>query len=235
MTESLYMKDCYLKEFEAKVTNAEGKNIELDKTIFYPCSGGQLEDHGKLVKDNEEYSVVFVKKDKGKIIHEVDKEGLQAGDTVKGLIDWERRYLFMRYHTASHVLSGVVNKKTGAEITGNQIKENDARIDFNLENFDRQQIKEFEEESNRIINEAHEVELRFMPREEAMKIPAIVKLAMGLPESIKTIRVVEIKGFDQQACAGTHVKNTAEIKGIEIINAENKGKNNRRIYFKLKN
>ncbi len=234
MTEALYMKDCYLKEFEAKVVNAEGKNVELDKTAFYPNSGGQLEDHGKLIKDNEEYKVVFVKKDKGRIIHEVDRDGLKTGDIIKGIIDWERRYLFMRYHTASHVLSGIVNKETGAEITGNQINEDKARIDFNLENFDREQIKEFEEESNKIINESHEVELKFLPREEALKIPAIVKLAMGLPESIKTIRVVDIKDFDQQACAGTHLKNTSEIKGIGIINAENKGKNNRRIYFKLK-
>lgn len=235
MTEALYMKDCYLKEFEAKITGAGGKSIELDKTAFYPSSGGQPEDHGKIISSSGEYSVVFVRKDKGRIIHEVDREGLEKGETVKSVVDWERRYLFMRYHTAAHILSGTVNKKTGAEITGNQISAEKARIDFNLENFDRRQIREFEEESNRIINESRDVEIRFLPREEAMAIPAIVKLAKGLPEAIKTIRVVDIKGFDQQACGGTHVKNTSEIKGIRIINAENKGKSNRRVYFTLEN
>jgi misacylated tRNA(Ala) deacylase len=234
MTEALYMNDCYLKEFEAKVVAANGKGVELDKTAFYYNSGGQPNDTGKLLCKGEEYKVLFVKKDKGSIIHEVDKEGLKSGDEVKGVIDWGRRYLFMRYHTACHVLSGIVNHKTGAEITGNQIAEDKARIDFNLENFDRSQIKEFEEESNRVISEAREVALRFLPREEAMKIPAVVKLAKGLPETIKTLRVVEIAGFDQQACAGTHVGNTSEIKGIEVTGAENKGKANRRVYFRVK-
>ncbi len=232
MAEALYMSDCYLKEFEAKVVSAIGKEVELDKTCFYPSSGGQPGDTGKII-GKEEYKVLSVKKDKGRIIHEVDKEWLKAGDKVKGVVDWDRRYLFMRYHTASHIIAGVVNHRTGAEITGNQIAEDKARIDFNLENFDREQIKEFEEEANRIISEGHEVTIRFLPREEAMQIPAIVKLAKGLPETIQTVRVVDIVDFDQQACAGTHVGNTSEINGIEVIEAENKGRGNRRVYFRL--
>ncbi|MCP3685639.1 MAG: alanyl-tRNA editing protein [bacterium] len=234
MTHTLFMEDCYLKEFEAEVTSIEGNKVELDKTAFYPESGGQPTDKGKLICGDTEYAVNFVRKDKGRIIHELDKEGLQNGDKVKGVLDWERRYLFMRYHTACHVLSGIVSKETNAQITGNQIAEDKARIDFNLENFDRELIKSYEEKSNAIIKEGKLVDLNFMPREEAMKIPSIVKLAMGLPESIKTIRVVDITNFDKQACGGSHVKNTSEIKGIEIIGAENKGKSNRRIYFKLR-
>ena len=74
-----------------------------------------------------------------------------------------------------------------------------------------------------------------MPREEAFKIPAIVKLKMLLPESITEIRVIDIKDFDQQACAGCHVKNTSEIGKIEVLSLENKGRDNRRVYFAVKN
>jgi len=233
MTKALYLEDCYLKEFEAEVTKVENNKIVLNQTAFYPESGGQLTDKGKLVKDSEEFNVSMVKKQGPDIFHKVDKEGLKEGDKVKGIIEWGRRYKFMRYHTASHVLSTVVNKETGAQITGNQIKEDEARVDFNLEEFDREKLKEYEQKANEIIAKALPVELKFLPREEAFKIPALVKLKMMLPETIKIIRVVEIQGFDQQACAGTHVKNLDEIGKIEITKAENKGANNRRVYFKL--
>ncbi|MBW2993272.1 alanyl-tRNA editing protein [Candidatus Woesearchaeota archaeon] len=233
MTKQLYLEDCYLKEFEAMVTKVENNKIVLDQTAFYPESGGQLTDKGKLIRDSEEFHISMVKKSGADIIHKVDKEGLKAGDKVKGIIDWDRRYKFMKYHTASHVLSTVVNKETGAQITGNQIKEDEARVDFNLETFDREKLKEYEQKANEIIAKELPVELKFLPREEAFRIPALVKLKMMLPETIKIIRIVTIQGFDQQACAGTHVKNLKEIGKIEITKAENKGANNRRVYLKL--
>ncbi len=238
MTEMLYMLDCYKKEFDAKVENVvEDENsclVELDKTLFYPRGGGQPNDTGTLKSGSGEYKVVDVFKKDGKVLHKVDHCGLSAGDSVHGIIDWDRRYYFMRCHTAAHILSAVIHKETGAFITGNNISEDKVRIDFNLEKFDRDKFKHYEEEVNRIINEGHDVSLSLMPREEAFKIPDLVKLKKLLPESIKTIRVVNIDGVDIQACAGTHVKNTREIRGIEIIKVENKGKNNRRVYFKLK-
>lgn len=233
MTEALYLKDCYLKEFDASVIKADGTKIILDKTAFYPESGGQLTDKGRLIRNSEIFNVSMAKKEGSEIVHKVDREGLKAGDKVKGIIDWERRYKFMRFHTASHVLSAVINKETGAQITGNQIKEDEARDDFNIENFDREKLKDYEAQANAVIAKELPVEFRFLPREEAFKIPALVKLKMELPETIKIIRIVDIKGFDQQACAGTHIKNLKEIGRIEITNVENKGANNRRIYFKL--
>ena len=233
MTKALYLEDSYLKEFESEVTKTEGNKIVLDQTAFYPESGGQLTDKGKLIKDSEEFNVSMAKKQGQDIFHKVDKEGLKPGDKIKGTIDWERRYKFMRYHTASHVLSTIVNKETGAQITGNQIKEDEARVDFNLETFDREKLKEYETKANEIIAKELDVNLKFLPREEAFKIPALVKLKMMLPETIRIIRIVNIQGFDQQACAGTHVKNLREIGKIEITKAENKGANNRRVYFKL--
>ena len=233
MTELLYLDDSYKKEFDAKVTRVEGSNIILDRTAFYPASGGQPGDTGLLVVGGKEYKVIATKKSPD-VVHEVNEEGIKQGDNVTGLIDWARRYRFMRGHTACHVLSYVVNKKTGALITGNQIAEDKCRIDFDLENFDREQIGSFEKKTNELISEGIDVNTKFLPREEAFQIPSVLKLKNVLPPSVESIRIVEIGDYDAQACGGTHVKNTDEIGKIEITKAENKGKNNRRVYFVLK-
>jgi Ser-tRNA(Ala) deacylase AlaX len=138
----------------------------------------------------------------------------------------------MRYHTASHILFGVINKKTGALITGNQISIDKTRIDFSLESMNKEILPSVEEEANNIIQEGHPVEFEFISRGEALKKPYLATLAKGLPEA-ETIRVVKIGDFNEQACGGTHVKNTKEIGKIKIVDFVNKGKNNRRIYFVL--
>jgi misacylated tRNA(Ala) deacylase len=234
MTELWYMTDCYLKEFEAEVTKVDGKFIVLDKTIFYPQSGGQVSDTGRLIKDNEEYKVVFAKKIGPDISHEVDKEGLQVGDKIKGILDWEKRYILMRNHTAAHILCEVIHKDTGALITGNQLNIEKSRIDFSLEQFDREKLHSYADKANEVINKDLPIKIYIMPREEAFKIPTITKLANILPPEVKELRIVEIEGFDIQACGGTHVKSTKEVGELEIIGAENKGKNNRRVYYRLK-
>jgi misacylated tRNA(Ala) deacylase len=234
MTTLIYLDDSYNKEFDARVTHVDGKNIVLDKTCFYPNSGGQPGDTGVIVAAGKEYKVVETRKKGPDAVHEVDEEGINEDDNVTGLIDWTRRYRFMRSHTACHVLSYVVNKETGALITGNQIAEDKCRIDFDLENFDREQINSFEENANEIISKGVAVTIKNLPREEAFQIPSVMKLKNVLPPSIANIRVVSIGEYDAQACGGTHVRNTEEIKGIEITKVDNKGKNNRRIYFSLK-
>ncbi len=230
---SLYMQDSYLKEFEAEVVSADEKYIVLDQTAFYPNSGGQPHDTGVLISNGQAYNVVYVKKSGGQISHEVDREGLKPGDRLKGSIDWERRYKLMRYHTAAHILSEMVHRKTGALITGNQLDIDKARIDFSLETFDKELIINCLEEANKIIDKGLPVKTYFMGREEAMKIENISKLAKGLLESLKEIRIVEIGGYDIQADGGTHVRNTSEVGRLEFLEAINKGKNNRRVYFRI--
>jgi len=234
MTELIYMIDCYAKEFDATITKVDGKFVVLDKTAFYPQGGGQPTDTGKLIKDGEEYTVVFAKKKGPDVSHEVDKEGLQIGDAVHGIIDWDKRYVLMRMHTAAHILSEVFHKETGALITGNQLNIDKSRIDFSLENFDREKINEYVAKANEIINKDLPIKIYTLPREEAMKLPSVTKLANVLPPAVKELRIVEIEGFDVQADGGTHVKSTKEVGEIEVVSAENKGKNNRRVYFKLK-
>lgn len=237
MTKMLFMEDSYMKECEATVTSVtEGKYVVLDQTIFYPVSGGQPNDNGKLVRlsDKKEFLVDYVKKIGEDISHEITPAGLNAGDNVKCIIDWERRYKLMRYHSAAHILSAIIFKETGAKITGNQLDTAQGRIDFSIEEFDKEKLKSYEHEFNNMVAKKLPVKTFSMPKEEAFKIESIFRLKNVIPDTVKDLRIVDIEGLDKQACGGTHVRNIGEIKGITITEAINKGKNNRRIYFVLK-
>ncbi|MBI2652964.1 alanyl-tRNA editing protein [Candidatus Woesearchaeota archaeon] len=235
MENALYMNDSYLKEFEATVESVkDDKFVVLDKTAFYPSGGGQPHDTGVMICNGEEYPVVYVGKFSGKISHEVSKSGLEVGGKVIGRINWERRYKFMRMHTAAHLLISIFNKESNVLITGNQIDEDKTRIDFNMENFDREKIMEYIKTANNIIKQDLHVKTYYLPREEAMKIPGVVKLAVALPPDVHNLRIVEIPGIDVQADGGTHVNSLSEIGIIEFIKAENKGKDNRRVYYTVK-
>lgn len=233
MTKQLYLEDSYMKECDSEVYESHSGKVILNQTIFYPESGGQPSDIGQFLCNGKSYNVLSVKKEGDTIIHTVEPEGILPGDTVTCVIDWDKRYRYMRSHTASHILSGVIHAMTGAKITGNQIGFDQVRIDFDLENFDREQLKIFEQKANEIIAKNHHIDIVVMPKDDAFKIPSLVKLKIHLPHDIVDVRVVDIHGFDLQACAGTHVKTTSEIGSIELIKAENKGKNNRRVYYRL--
>jgi len=229
---AIYTEDSYLRHFEARVERTESGQVMLNQTAFYPRSGGQPSDKGFISCRGGKYMVSGAELQEGEIWHTVDREGLQQGDQVCGRIDWERRYTFMRSHTACHILSAVIFQKTGAMITGNQIDLSKSRVDFSLENFDRDKMAEYVAAVNRIIQEDRKVITRTLPREEALAIPDLVRLAVGMPERVE-VRIVEVEGIDIQACGGTHVRRTGEISGIRMIKAENKGKSNRRVYFQL--
>lgn len=234
MANALYMDDSYLTEFEATVVSVKNsKFVVLDRTAFYAQGGGQPFDTGKLIRDDEEFKVVFVGKFDGEISHEVDREGLKPGDKVKGIVDWDRRYAHMRYHTASHVLSAILHKEAGAKITGNQLAADKFRIDFDLENFDRELIDKYVTMANAALEKDLPVKVSYLNRGEAMKIPGVVKLAGALPPDVETLRIVEIGDVDFQADGGTHVNSTKECGQLTLLKAENKGKSNRRIYLEL--
>ncbi len=232
MTELLFMEDQYLKEFPAAVTNVNNNEIELDKTAFYPEGGGQPCDLGMVENNNDMYNVTHVRKENGRIVHTVDKEGLKINDKINCKIDWPRRYALMRNHTAAHVLSAVINNETGALITGNQLGTEQSRIDFSLEVFDKEKIKEYVEKANGLLAQDVPIKTYFISWEEVDE--SITKLAMGLHGHEK-IRIVEIGDIDRQADGGTHVTSTREVGRIELLKIENKGKNNRRVYFRVIN
>jgi misacylated tRNA(Ala) deacylase len=157
--------------------------------------------------------------------------GLKAGDQVHGVLDWERRFKIMRMHTSAHILSSVVNRETGALITGNQISPEESRVDFNLDDFDREKLSYYIEKVNEAVGRELDVKTYFMKREEALANPGFVKLAGAMPPSVDVLRIVEIGDVDTQADGGVHVKNTREIGKVVGLKAENKGKSNRRLYF----
>lgn len=234
MTKTLFLEDSYLKQSPATVVSVkDGKYVILDQTIFYPKGGGQPHDTGKIIKDNKTYNVVYVGKYSGEISHEVDTTGLQAGDNVYCVLNWERRYKLMQSHTAAHVLASLLNKGTGALTTGNQLEEDHVRFDFSLEKFDKALLEAYLAKANKLFGTDIPVRWYELPREEAMKIPGVVKMAVAFPPNIPVLRIVEIVGLDKQADGGTHVRNLKEVGKVTLIKTQNKGKNNRRIYFKL--
>jgi Ser-tRNA(Ala) deacylase AlaX len=234
MTKALFLVDSYLKESKATVISVkDGKYVILDQTIFYPKGGGQPHDTGKLIKGNDVYNVVYVGKFSGEISHEVDHAGLQAGDEVCCVLNWDRRYKLMRSHTAAHLFASLLNQGTGALTTGNQLEEDHVRFDFSLAKFDRELLEEYVAEANKLFGTDVPVKWYELPKEEALKIPGVVKMAKAFPPDLPFLRIVEIVGYDRQADGGTHVRNLREVGKIVLIKTENKGKSNRRVYFKL--
>jgi misacylated tRNA(Ala) deacylase len=234
VTKALFLVNSYLKESRATVVSVkDGKFVTLNQTIFYAKGGGQPHDTGKIVKDSEVFNVVYVGKFSGEISHEIDRVGLQPGDKVYCILNWDRRYKLMRSHTAAHVLAAVLNKGTGALITGNQLEEDHVRFDFSLEKFDKALLESYLAKANKLFGADIPVIWYELPREEVLQIPGIVKMAEAFPPDLPILRIVEIVGVDKQADGGTHVKNLREIGKVELMKTENKGKNNRRIYFKL--
>lgn len=182
---------------------------------------------------NQTYTVVYVGKFSEKISHEVDRPGLKKRDKVHCILNWELRYRLMRSHTAAHVLASLLCNGTGALITGNQLEEDQVRFDFSLERFDREMLEEYVDKTNELFKRDITVKWYELPKEEALKIPGVIKMAEAFPPDLPCLRIVEAVDVDRQADGGTHVKNLKEVDQIVLLKAENKGKHNRRVYFKL--
>jgi misacylated tRNA(Ala) deacylase len=178
LTEELYLLDSYLKEFNAKITKIEneGKNIYLDRTAFFPGGGGQPNDEGLLLFNNEKYKIDKVSRDKNReIFHRIDrpfKGSIGAG--IKCQIDWERRYIIMRYHTALHILCGLIWKEFGASVTGCNFYPDKARMDFNLADFSKERVDYIEKRVAEEVKASREVKIAIFPREEG-KLKLLVK------------------------------------------------------------
>ncbi len=234
LTRALYLTDSYLRECDAHVVSVkDGRYIVLDQTVFYPKGGGQPWDTGKIVKGDEVFNVVYVGKFSGEISHEIDRAGLKENDGVHCILNWERRYKLMQSHTAAHTLASLLCRETGALITGNQLEEDKVRFDFNLKEYSREILETYIDKTNELLGKDIPVKWYEIPREEALKIPNVTKMAKASFPDVPNLRIVEIVGVDKQADGGTHVKNLKEVGQIELLKTENKGRNNRRVYFRL--
>ncbi len=233
MTLLLCQSDAYLKEFDGQVTAVNGVQIALDRTAFYPRGGGQASDTGTLRVGGEQetYQVLEVRKQAGEVWHKLDRApSFATGTTVHGVVDWERRYKLMRTHTALHILCGVIFRDYGVPVTGGDMEPLAARMDFELEHMSTTFAGEVEQKVNAEIAAARDVRVKVLPREEAFKIPDLIRTKINLlPPDIAEVRTVEIVGLDLQADGGTHVANTREVGRIKIVGHESKGKINKRL------
>jgi len=235
-TKHLYQYDSYQRIFKAKVLSHRGGEIVLDQTLFHPQTGGVANDTGKIRVMGLEYEVEDVKLDResGDIIHVLNVEPkVEVGMEVEGEINWDRRYRLMKLHTAAHILVAVMYNNYHALVTGGQVDEDEAKMDFNIPSMSREIFEEAIKLVNEAVKKALPVKIYFLKREEALKIPGIVKLAERMPPELDVLRIVEIEGLDVQADGGPHVKNTIEIGGVKLVKVQNKGKDKRRIYFTL--
>ena len=238
-TKKLYLESieaAYLEEFSAKVLAIDQNKVILDQTLFYPLGGGQNWDLGTLQGPNGEMNVVEVR-GRDSIHHTVDDTfDLEVGDAVHGKIDFERRYAHMRMHTAQHLVSGIAYEMFGGVRTvGNQIRTDQSRIDFKPIQFTEEMLANLQESVNHQITQNLDVTDSQMTRAEINSIMPEERTNMDLlPSFIKDLRVITIGDKqDLCPCAGTHVRNISEIKGIEFTGKKSKGKGTQRVTYKL--
>ncbi|MCS6769367.1 MAG: alanyl-tRNA editing protein [Candidatus Caldarchaeum sp.] len=231
-TELLYLDDSYLASFRANVLKSGVEGVVLDRTAFHPRGGGLVSDTGLIRHEGGEARVVEVLFCDD-VVHRVEGPAPAVGSEVECVLDWEKRYRIMRMHTGLHVLAATMVEKTNALITGNNVAHDVGRVDFSLESFDRSMMEECVKEANRRLSEGHPVKTYYMDRDTVLSTPGLVKLAGRLPPDIPVLRIVEIGVVDVQADGGPHVRNTSEVGRIEATKLENKGKSNRRMYFKV--
>ena len=208
-TIKLYYSDAYLKEFKATVLEVNGDKVVLDRTVFYAEAGGQAGDTGTLNLE----PVRNTKPDGDTVVHVMaDAPGFKPGDTVHGVVDWERRYRIMKLHTASHIMEHYLWQHYGKlERTGSYVDEKKDRADYVYEGrLEPEKLKQVEADTNRFLAEGHPVTVE---------------------EDEAGIRHWKC-GPVEMHCAGTHVKNTREI-GLVKMKRKNPGRGTERVETSL--
>jgi alanyl-tRNA synthetase len=244
MTQKLYHDDAYQQEFQAQVletiTVDNGLGLILDKTCFYPASGGQPHDQGTL--NGIPISDVFEREDDGAVVHVVsgEVEGpvlssstsltvnsvegpvLNNGATVHGQIDWERRFDHMQQHTGQHILSQAFLRLLDAETVGFHLGAEASTIDVDKTPLEATQIDGVEELANTIVFADCPVRTYFVDQDRMEDLALRKEPMVAGP-----IRIVEVEGFDLSPCGGTHVKAAGEVGPIVITKSERRGSETR--------
>lgn len=233
-TDPLYSTDAYLRSFEAVVLEVDepGRRVALSRTAFYPGGGGQPHDVGALRWHSGGGAVVAVKTEGPFIWHtlEPDAELPDPSAEVEGSLDWERRHLLMRTHTALHMLCGVIWADYGVAVTGGNMKPGEGRLDFELDAMSVDLGQWAQRRVNDEIERARDIYVSFVTRAEAAHDPALIRTKADLiPATVDPLRVIDIVGLDKQADGGTHVATTAEVGSVSVVKTESKGRANKRI------
>ena len=231
MTEELFRENSYLRKCDATVYEIRDNGVVLDRTVFYPMSGGQPGDTGTLSWDGGNAAVVDTRYGEGGAIVHLLEDGSAVpgpGTVVHGVLDWARRYRHMRMHTAMHLLGAVL--KYG--VTGGNISAEKSRLDFDMEDtVDKEAVAAA---LKALVEEDHSVSCRWITEEELDAQPELVRtMSVQPPRGKGSIRLLEIEGVDLQPCGGTHLKSTAEVGEVRIGKVEKKGKRNRRVNIHL--
>ncbi len=210
MTRKLYYEDSHIKEFDGVVRSCDEKDgcfeIVLDKTAFFPEGGGNPADVGTLGKVNVTYT--FERGDE--VVHRCDGP-LEAGTTVHGVIDWEKRFSNMQNHTAEHIVSGIVHRRHGYANVGFHMGAEGVIVDF--DGFvDDMELSDIEREANEVVWRNVAVTESFPAPEELPGLEYRSKLDLT-----ENVRLVTIEGVDMCACCAPHVKRTGEIGVIKIF------------------
>ena len=229
-TKELFRDDSYLKSCSASVT-ATGENcVFVDQTVFYPLGGGQPGDTGTISWDGGNARIVDTRYVDGDIGHilEDGAEGPAVATRVELELDWERRHVHMRMHTAMHLLGSILQYG----VTGGNISASKSRLDFDMtDTVDKAAVSSA---LAALVAEDHPVSCRWISEEELDATPELVRtMSVQPPRGRGSIRLLEIEGVDLQPCGGTHVRSTAEIGDVRIGKVEKKGRQNRRVNIHL--
>ncbi|MCX8168727.1 MAG: alanyl-tRNA editing protein [Candidatus Methanomethylicia archaeon] len=245
MTLKLYLQDSYIKTFKAKVLSISKTDdlysLILDRTAFYPLSGGQDHDAGFIKGLNGLFRVLCVNElNDDRIIHIGNLEGnIVIDDEVEGSIDWNRRYRLMRMHTAAHILIQAVKSyfNENVKCVSASKSVHGGHLDF-AALIHRDMLKDIENIANKVIREDKLIIVQYMNFDKAEKYVSNYGESLNLylrKGSInEPIRIVEVKDWIAIPCGGTHVKSTGEIGFINLLKRESKGKGIVRIYYDVK-
>ncbi len=219
MTERIYYDDPSILEFDATIVGMRdvgGRTaVLLDRSAFYPTSGGQLFDTGELAADGQKVSVSEVMEDEsGEVLHIVSAP-LRGGAHVAGSVDAARRRDHMQQHTGQHLLSAVFIELFGAATVSFHMGDDSCTIDLDTRALSEEQIRQAERRANEIVTEDRQVEIRWASAEEARALGV-----RKIPPGIERLRLIDIREYDLTACGGTHVRKTGEIGAILLRKVE---------------
>ncbi|MFN5676114.1 MAG: alanyl-tRNA editing protein [Roseiflexaceae bacterium] len=229
-TQRLYVQDSPPLVVTATVTAVQADMFCTDVSPFFAGGGGQPADQGTV---NGVPITQLVRDDADCLWHTADCS-VAVGDTVTLQVDALFRQTVSRYHTALHILNTLALTHYQAWLTGAAIAFDYARIDIKVDLLEPAMIADLEARMNTVIAANHAVRAWTIPAETFAQRPELVRTINVAPPAYRgQIRVVEIVGFDAQACGGTHVTHTAMIGRCEIFKSENKGKHNKRLYVRF--
>ncbi|MFN9209983.1 MAG: alanyl-tRNA editing protein [Betaproteobacteria bacterium] len=236
-THRLYLDEQALVTHDAQVLAVEGNRLALDHSAFYPGGGGQPADQGWLTLPSAERIAVIGIEAEGDRLWHLCGQPLPStlrGGRVTAKVDAERRVSLSRYHTALHILNAIVMRQFDGWITGAQMQTDYARIDFKLDRLTPELVAAVEHAANAVIATNHPIRARYLPLDEYEARPELRRtLDVAPPLRDGRVRIVEIEGFDAQACGGTHAAATGELGALAIVKTENKGRSNKRMYVRL--